>query len=259
MNNSVKQKPINGLVYGGGSVIRATIKRGDDDCYQYLVKEDECLSLFDYDSHKLARELFEERYTISLGNGKENTAFCEAVYNFKIPKNGEKDLKGLCYNEKKEKINRVPHINIWYTDEFYAPDRYCSGWVFVELPHEIDGVKYVPIIIHNHGNGVSVHPDYHKYFLRAFNKQDRHLILGYCMLHADYTINQIRFATDDRKEATEDDLYYGIKAAIEYKDSDATKRINQGPKYSGYTTFEPLKNSIADYERYLNNLKSCRK
>ena len=172
--------------------------------------------------------------------------------NFKIPLDAEKDMKGLNYYERIEKIDKVPHVTLWVNPGFNSTDKYSTCWIWVELPKAQEhGIKYVPIIIHNTG-GVSVHPYYHKYFLRAFNKHDRHLILGFCYVYGPQIDIAGNFAAKDgRDELRERDFFWINLNASKYKDSEAPKRIDMGPKPDNGL----FKASIDDYERWVKSLK----
>lgn len=161
----------------------------------------------------------------------------ESVFNetacIKLPLNSTKDFKGHCYNDYKSQLDDVKHVNLWVT---YQPsskpvgDEVFYGWIWVELEEPIDGVKMIPIIIFNGTYGVDVHPDFHKYFLRAFNKQERHHILGYLYRYGTHILNDAYWIMVRQHRDVEDKDYEHTQMdAVFFKDSDVPKRIDMGP------------------------------
>lgn len=242
-----------GLFFGMfNEVIMATTHNENNKDIVFYVNEDDCLDLFSVENFEdLIDELESSRLSITL------KPMLTEVYNeasvIKLPIDFDNKLKGIGANDRIEMMNnnKVDHINLWIHPYAYEPDKYSQCWIWVELPKEIDDIKYVPIIVHKSG-GVSVHPYYHKYFLRSFTKRIRHLILGFCYVHGDH----IEVACNNAFKANRDEIReISLKSirsdAAYYKDSDAPKRINATPKKG-----DPYyKDSIDDYDRWVKSLK----
>lgn len=227
----------------------------DGKPYTYDLHQEDGLALFDFNASELASLLHEYEGFCSfdiLENIRGAEIVKEAVYNIKLPLES-KPFDHLNYNDCEEQIKSVPHVNLYFTDELWEPDRYCAGWVIVELHKEVYGVNYIPVIVHNYG-GVSVHPSFHRHFLKAFSKTERHVILGYCYLHGISVIRHIEYSTQSYKDLSPETLRNLQYDAFKYKDADAPKRINSGP-IPRNTKFGPEKTSRKNYERYLNYLK----
>lgn len=172
----------------------------------------------------------------------------------KLPLNGEELHKKVSsYDEYLEIRDENPHVNIWFMPNPIHSYNHNSittiDMLWVELPKEIEGVKYVPIIIHS-GDAISVHPYFHKYFLRSFDKKTRHLILGFCYVNGPSIISKCYYSAG-KKEINPIDIRNMDIRAFLYKDSDAPKRINMGP--SKYTSEEEIKN----FEEWLEKTRDA--
>ena len=251
INNSNCFVSENGLVFGiDGSPIMATTCNENGKDLVFFVNEEDGFDMFNAN----VLDLFEEfdSSTLMFSIGIFEPEVIDEATNIKLPLNSEKDFKGMSINDRLEIIDKVPHVNLWVNPGSYNIDRYSNCWIWVELPKELEGIKYVPIIVFTSG-GVSVHPYYHKYFLRSFDKRTRHLILGFCYLHGPYIGRNANYAF----EAGKDELSITatnetIKSALTYKDSDAPKRINMGAENKS-TFFKPAYN---DYIRWIDSLKN---
>ena len=183
---------------------------------------------------------------------KDGPTFVE----IKLPVDSERDFKGCSsLNERRERMEagEVEYISLFINPTYENnPDKYSDGWIWVKLPEEIDGVRYIPIIIFNAG-GIGFYPGTHKYFLRSFDKRTRHLILGFCLEHGEPIIRLCYYAAGKHGMFQPDHLFYLERISINYKDSDAPKRIDIGPKYDEkYEKYHP---SVADYKRWLKDLE----
>lgn len=240
----------NGLMYDfHGNVVMATTINENGKELVFYTNEDNALDMFNIEQ---PYDLFEEFENSQLQFGLrvfKSESINEATQ-LKLPLNSEKDMSKLNYYECLDKINKVPHINLWITPQQDRKDKYSSCWIWVELPKEIEEAKYVPIIHHRSG-GVSVHPYFHKYFLRSFDKRTRHLILGFCYIYGPIIERKCTWAAEENKDIDDYSLMSLQHSAFKYKDSDAPKRINMGPKSdNGY-----FKLTIDDYERWVKSLK----
>ena len=242
----------NGLVYGmNNNPIMATTHNENNKDLLFHTNEDNYLDLFNANISDLFDDLEESILTFSINAFTEETI--DEATNIKLPLNSEKDLKNLNFYERLEKIDKIAHVNLWISPQMSQPDKYSSCWIWVELPKEMDGVKYVPIINHNAG-GVSVHPYFHKYFLRNFDKRTRHLILGFCYIYGPNIAIDCNAAYKNKLDELPDSRIHEILyRALRYKDSDAPKRIDLGPDDDGNPRYKP---SVNDYNRWLNSLKS---
>lgn len=255
---NTRSKKDNGIYRGILAPCFAATITKDGKPYTYFLRQDEGLALFEPDTEELADLLYDNQDLCEfymLNNCENAEVIREAVYNIKLPFDS-KPFEHLNYKECEEQIKSTPHVNLYFTDEFWEPSKYYSGWVLVELPREIYGVHYVPIIIHNY-DGVSVHPDFHKHFLQAFNKKERHVILGYCYLHGNTVIRHINYAIQGHRELGPQDFDMLQYETYKHKDSDAPKRINSGPLLRK-TKFGPELTSRKNYEEYLKFIKSTR-
>lgn len=261
MYNNIFENAINGngafyLPNGKIDAIRIKDKNGT---HIFNIREDEGLAmtrLTKEEEYNLCEEMINHEGLFTL---VARSSLEENSYLIKVPKDSEKDLKGLTYPEKLEKIDKVDHINIWFTnDEIFERDRYCSGWVFVEVPNPEDGVRFIPIIIFNCYQGICVHPQFHKYFLRAFSKRDRHLILGYCYLNGNIIIRHAQWSLEAHKDLSDSDLYELQKMAFRFKESDVPKRIDQVPAKK-YKNQANMKTRIDNYYKVIKYFRDQNK
>lgn len=240
----------NGFMYDArGNITMATTINENGADLVFFTNEEDALDMFEVEQpYDLFEELDNSQLTFELrvfDSEVVNEATC-----IKVPLNSEKDFKGLNMNERREKIDKVPHVKLWISPDNLPTDysKYAVCWVWVELPKEQEGIKYVPIILHTSG-GVSIHPYYHKYFLRAFDKRTRHLILGFCYVYGHLLVSACNYSRG--KSEISPMTVTGIELySLYYKDSEAPKRINAGPKPND-KFFKP---SVEDYDRWLKSL-----
>lgn len=258
MYSNIFENTINGngafyLPNGKIDAIRIKDKTGT---HIFNIREDEGLAmtcLTDKEEYDLCEEMVNHEGMFTL---VANHPLEENAYLIKLPKDSEKDLKGLNYYERMKKIDKIDHINIWFSDEeLYEKDKYCSGWLWVEVPNPEDGVKYITIIIFNCYQGACIHPQFHKYFIRAFSKRDRHLILGYCYLNGNIIIRQGQWALEAHKPVNPYTLMSLQNTAFHYQDTDAPKRIDQVPSKKQQSK-EILKTRIDNYYKVMKYFRS---
>lgn len=243
----------NGFIYNSeGEVILATVMNENGRPFTYYIRENTMCDLINVNDKDSLIEMLMES-SIGFSVNVFNRELVNEATAIRLPLDADRDLKNMGHKERDEVIDRIPHVKLWIAPYNLPADysKYARCWVWVELPKAQDGVKYVPIILHTTG-GVSVHPYYHKYFLRAFNKHDRHLILGFLYVY-DYTIVAACHYAQGKDEIPDTDVFEIERFAFRYTDDMAPKRINAGPKD---TNSEFFKNSIKDYKRWTKNLKN---
>ena len=242
-----------GFYYGIGThPVKATTHNAKNKKLIFSINEEEGFDLFDADKIDIIDEIRESESMFSLGFFSDDIV-TEAT-RLRLPADSEKDLRGLNYYERLDKVKNVKHFDLWIEPQFERPDKYSSCWIWLEMPKTIDDVDYIPIIIHR-GGGVSIHPDYHKYFLRSFNKNERHLILGFCYVYGPLiegvcNINGNKGSDISKKEIEDLEL-----SALYYKDNEAPKRINLGPDKNLAKRYQP---SSDDYYRWVEEIKKLK-
>ena len=240
----------NGFMYGMSNVpyMATTCNENGKDLI-FFINEEDGFDMFDQNIFDIFEEFDSSTLMFSI-NEFEPEVVNEATA-IKLPLNSEKDLKGMSIEDRLKVIDKVPHIKLWVSPESYNKDKYSSCWIWVELPKSIDNVRYVPIIVHTAG-GVSVHPYYHKYFLRSFDKRTRHLILGFCYVYGPNIAMVLHSAYKNHYEEVPDsDISWVKHKALRYRDNEAPKRINMGAEDKS-EFFKPAYN---DYVRWTNSLK----
>ena len=226
----------------------------NDDVHMHIINEEDGLDLYNVPSKIDLMRYLEDMnfyYSIETIESKKPMTVEEATL-LQIPVNREKDLPGMSYKDSIKRIDKVPHVDIYIEPQLNrGKDKYSSCYVLVKNPKPEDDVNLIPIIIHTSG-GVSVHPQFSKYFKRAFTKRERHLILGFLYIYGWSIAWECNLAAEKGKNEIDPFKANWLKLyAMSYKDSDAPKRINQGiPKNSK----EYYKASVEDYERWKSSL-----
>lgn len=242
-----------GFYYGIGThPVKATTHNAKNKKLIFSINEEEGFDLFDADKFYIVDEIRESESMFSLGFFSKDVV--TEVTKLQLPLDSEKDLKGLNYYERIDRINKVKHFNLWIMPQLERPDKYSSCWIWLELPEKEDGIEYIPIIIHR-GGGVSVHPDYHKYFLRSFSKKERHLILGFCYVYGPTIEGVCNISGNKGTNFSKKEIEDLELCTLYYKDDEAPKRINLGPDKNLAKRYQP---SSEDYYRWVEQIKNMR-
>lgn len=240
-----------GMLYGMGNIpFMATTHDERGRYISYYTRVEDGLGLFDANIDDIFIDFYESESSFTLGFYEKEVM--SEVANLKLPYDTEKDLKGLTYPERLNKIDKVKHFDLYIEPQLERPDKYSSCWIWVKLPEEIEGVNYIPIVIH-HGGGVTVHPYFHKHFLRSFNNRERHVILGFCYIYGP-TIEGICISNAKNDTDFSDKELRELKiGALNYRDTDAPKRINFGPDKNVVKRLHP---SVDDYYNWMDRMRT---
>lgn len=177
----------------------------------------------------------------------------DVVYETACIKLPTSDTKGS-YGKMKNKLDDIEHVNIWVPYQIWDnfDNKHSYGWIWVELKKPIDGIKMIPFMIHKGGPGLSINPDFHKYFLRGFTQPERHHIIGYLYKYGSSLLMDANsFYKKHGREIEDDDMAQDVRQmwAFYFKDSDVPKRIDMGPKKGlKGTTFQYV---IDDYDKWM--------
>ena len=205
------------LFYGSSNqIVSVEFKRTRGGTLKLPLNEEAGLGLFNTTPRQVYDELHRSRMEFTV------IPFTETVeLKLALDRN---DVAGLSANEIKERdlYSKIKHVNILVVEQ---PDREDGElpWILVELPTPVGDIKYVPVILHKKKNGVCVHPDYHKIFLRSFTDAERHTILGFIYLHGEILADHAAWAYEDNKPSI---LSYDQYYADYYNEKrDTPKRI----------------------------------
>lgn len=238
-----------GVMYAIGGAIAAMTHSATERELLFPVNEEEGLDMFSQDKIFMFGELEDSDFTFGIDFFGDEVFQESTALKVEIPENVERDLRGLNYSERLNMISQVKHIDLWLDPQMNRPDKYSSCWIWVQCPHPLDDIKYIPIVVHN-GGGVSVHPHYHKHFLRNFTKDQRHLVLGFCYLYGPMIAAHVNWAAENDKGFDKNFIYSITNSALRYNDKDAPKRIDSGP--SKKLKYNPrYKPSYDDYRNWV--------
>ena len=103
---AINKNEKSGIIYGSnGNVFIATTHNLYGRDLEFVVNEEDCLDMFDVNIDDILHEI--ETSQLHYGLRFFEPEVVEEATNIKLPLNSEKDLKGLSYIERSDKINNT--------------------------------------------------------------------------------------------------------------------------------------------------------